>query len=156
MISVFSCAYTDAPADTWSVEGDAGQVVDSQIAWDSEKPITNLVCDGIEFASSSIDVTSMTRLRVDFRTPDLIVSPVKLKVTLVHLGADDLFGKGNDIEQEITFSSTCSMALDAESFVVLDITLAQLTRWMTSGHLSQLVLSGELGVVFVDHQIFHK
>jgi len=156
VISLFSNAYSNATVDTWSAEWDNADVADVQIVGDDTKLYTNLVFAGIEFTSQTVDATAMTRFHMDIWTPDPTAAPAVFKVKLVDFGADGAFGGGDDVEHELTFDATTTPALATGSWVAIDVPLSDFTGLTTTGHLAQLILSGDPNTVYVDNVYLHR
>ena len=156
VISLFSNAYTNATVDTWSADWDDADVEDVQLSGDDVKKYTNLVFAGIEFTSQTVDASAMTHFHMDIWTPDPTADPAVLKVKLVDFGADGAYAGGDDVEHELTFSSSTTPAIATGSWVSLKIPLTAFTGLTTTGHLAQMVISGDPNTVFVDNVYFSK
>ena len=156
VIALFSDAYTNHAVDTWSALWDNADVTDTSIAGNDAKKYANLVFAGIEFGTAPVDATQMTHLRMDLWTPDATAAPAVFKVKLVDFGAGGVFGGGDDVEHELTFTAATTPALATGTWVTLDIPLASFTGLTTRGHLAQLIISGDLRTLYVDNVLFHK
>jgi hypothetical protein len=158
VISLFSNAYTNVAVNTWSADWDAADVADVQIAGNATKRYTSLTFAGIEFTSSPVNASAMTHFRMDIWTPDATAAPAAFKVKLVDFGANGVFGGGDDVEHELTFTATSTPALATGAWVTLDIPLAQFTNLTTRGNLAQMILVGDGGIdtVFVDNVLFRR
>ena len=158
VISLFSNAYTNVPVDTWATGWLYSTAVlqEIQIEGDDVKLYTELNFNGIEFASQTIDATSMTRFHMDIWTPDPTTPPAAFKVLLVDFGANGVFGGGDDVSHEITFTANTNPALATREWIQLDVPLSAFTGLTTKNHLAQLVISGDLKTVFVDNVFFYK
>jgi hypothetical protein len=154
VVSLFSNAYTDVPVDTWSAEWDDADVSDVQIEGNDTKLYSNLVFAGIEFTSQTIDATEMSYFHMDIWTADSTDPPAIFKIKLVDFGADGVWGD-DDVEHEITLTATTDPALESENWVALDIPLSAFTNLTTTGHLAQLIISGDLSTVYIDNIYFH-
>lgn len=155
VISLFSNAYTNVPVDTWSADWDQADVADVQIEGNDTKLYTNLVFAGIEFTSQTIDATAMTNFYMDVWTPDPTALPAIFKIKLVDFGADGVWGGGDDVEFELTFDETTTPALISENWIAFDIPLSDFTGLTTTGHLAQLIISGDPNTVYVDNVLFY-
>ena len=154
VISLFSDAYADVTVDTWSAEWDQADVEDLEVAGDGVKKYTNLVFAGIEFTSQTLDVTAMTRFRMDIWTPDE-ASAAAFHVKLVDFGANGVWdGGGDDSEHEVTIRAAEGLATG--EWVRLDLSLADFTNLAAMEHLAQLIISGDLNTVFVDNIYFRR
>ncbi|KPJ83130.1 MAG: hypothetical protein AMS19_05445, partial [Gemmatimonas sp. SG8_23] len=152
VISLFSNAYTGVPVDAWASFGNA-DVADTQVAGDDVKLYTNLAStfEGIEFVTQTVDATDMNRFRMDIWTPDATDAPAVFRVKLVDFGADGAFGGGDDSEHELIFSATSTPALATGSWVSLDVPLSAFAGLASRANLAQIILSGDLGTVYVDN-----
>lgn len=158
VISLFSNAYTNVNVDTWATGWLYSTAVlqELQIDGDDVKLYTNLNFNGIEFASQTIDATQMTHFHMDIWTPDPTAPPAAFKVLLVDFGADGVFGGGDDVSHELTFTANTNPALATRQWVQLDIPLSAFTGLTTRKHLAQLVISGDPNTVFVDNVYFYR
>jgi hypothetical protein len=158
VISLFSNAYTNVPVDTWATGWLYSTAVlqEIQINGDDVKLYTNLNFNGIEFASQTIDATQMTRFHMDIWTPDPTTPPAAFKVLLVDFGADGVFGGGDDVSHELTFTANTNPGLTTKQWVQIDVPLSAFTGLTTKAHLAQLVISGDLPTVYVDNVYFYK
>lgn len=156
VISLFSNAYTNVPVDTWSAVWDMADVADVQIDGNDTKLYTNLVYAGIEFTSQTIDATAMNYFHMDIWTPDPTASPAVFKIKLVDFGADGAYAGGDDTEHELTFDATTTPALVSNAWIRFDIPLSDFTGLTTTGHLAQMIISGDPNTVYVDNVFFHS
>ncbi|MCF7826216.1 MAG: lamin tail domain-containing protein, partial [Candidatus Marinimicrobia bacterium] len=152
VISLFSNAYTDVTVDTWSTGWDMADVADVMVDGDDVKLYTNLTFAGIETATAMIDASGMTHFHLDIWTPDPTADPAIFKVKLVDWGADAAYGGGDDVEHELTFTAPTLMT---ESWVSLDMPLADFTGLTTRGHIAQLILTGDPNTVYLDNVFFY-
>jgi len=152
VISLFSNAYTNVTVDTWSADWDLADVADALVAGNDVKFYTNLVFAGIEFASQTIDATTMTHFHLDVWVP----SGLAFKVKLVDFGANGVYGGLDDREHELTFNAGSTPPLMTGTWVNLEIPLADFVNLTTRAHLAQLILSGECPIAYVDNVYFHK
>ncbi len=156
VISLFSNAYTNVPVDTWLASWSQANVTDVQIQGNDTKLYTNLVFAGIEFISQTIDATDMTHFCMDIWTPDATALPAVFKIKLVDFGADGAWGGGDDVEHELTFDALTDPALVSEEWLHFNIPMADFTGLTTTGHLAQLIISGDPNTVYVDNVYFHN
>lgn len=155
VISLFSNAYTNVTVDTWSATWDDADVTDVTVSGDDVKKYVNLVFAGIEFTSSTIDASTMTHFSMDIWTPDPTALPAVFKVKLVDFGPDGIWGT-DDTEHELFLDAGTTPAIGTGSWVTLDIPLTDFVNLTTTGHMAQLIISGDLSTVFVDNVLFHK
>ncbi len=152
VISLYSNAYTNRTVDTWSTSWDIADVADVTVGGNATKKYTNLIYAGIEFTSSTVDASAMTHFHVDLWAPSGNVFRVKL----VDFGANGSYGGGDDREHELEFTTSSVPAMQFGTWASLDIPFASFTNLTTRGHLAQLILSGDVGTVYVDNVYFHK
>ncbi|HQU72289.1 MAG TPA: hypothetical protein PLG66_08335, partial [Calditrichia bacterium] len=155
VVSLFSNAYTDVTVDTWSADWDNADVADIQVAGDDTKKYTNLVFAGIEFTSQPVDASAMTHFYMDIWTPDATTAAA-FRIKLVDFGADGAFGGGDDVEHELTLDESTTPAIASETWVGLAIPLADFTGLTTTGHLAQLIISGDLSTLYIDNVHFYN
>ena len=154
VISLFSDAYDDVAVDTWSAEWDVADLEDVQIAGDAAKKYTNLSFAGIEFTSQTIDASEMTHFRMDIWTPDE-TGAAAFRVKLVDFGANGVWdGGGDDSEHEVTI--TMDEGLATEQWVQLDLPLADFSGLAATGHMAQLIISGDPNTAYVDNVYFRR
>ena len=153
VVSLYSDAYTSATIDTWSAVWDQADVSDFVVASDNTKKYTNLNYAGIEFLSLPVDASAMTYFHMDVWTPIPTDAPALFKVKLVDAGADGTLDGNGDVEQELSFDET---VMNTGEWVSIDIPLADFTNLVTTGHLVQMIISGDLGTVFVDNIYFYN
>lgn len=155
VISLFSNAYNNVPVDTWNTgwQFSTAELLEIQVDGDDVKRYRNLNFVGIEFASQTINATSMTHFHLDIWTPDATALPAAFKVLLVDFGANGVFDGGDDSSHELSFTSPL---LQTGQWVGIDVPLSNFTGLVNRAHLAQLVLSGDLPNVYVDNVYFYK
>jgi hypothetical protein len=153
VISLFSDAYDDVTVDTWSAVWDAADVEDAEIQGDAMKLYTNLVFAGIEFTSETIDAREMTHFHMNIWTPSGTNGGEVFKIKLVDFGADGAWSGGDDVEDELTFVAP---PLESKEWVSLDIPLDDFANMTTRGAQAQLIISGDLGTVYVDNIYYYR
>jgi hypothetical protein len=144
--------------DTWATGWLYSTAVlhEIQIQGDDVKLYTNLNFNGIEFASQTIDATSMTHFHLDIWTPNSTTPPAEFKVLLVDFGANGVFGGGDDVSSEVTFTANTNPPLATREWVQLDIPMSAFTGLTTKEHLAQLVISGDLPTLYLDNVFFYN
>ena len=151
VISLFSNAYTDVGVDTWLTGWSSATLSDIQIAGNDVKLYENVDFLGIETTGANlIDASTMTNFHLDIWTPNM----TSFNVKLVDFGADQAFGGGDDSEHQITIANPAQ-----NSWVSLDIPLADFLGLTSTSQIAQIVLSGlptGLGTVYVDNVYFHQ
>ncbi len=151
VISIFSGLYTDITVDTWSADWDRADYTELEVDGDLVKAYTNLVFAGIEFNSAQINAADMTHFHMDV----WVSGGTQLKVKLVDFGEDGVFGGAPDAEHELTFGASSTPPIVPDTWVSLDVPLADFTRLITREHLAQLIVSGQSNTVYVDNIYFH-
>jgi len=154
VLSMFSNAYTNHPGIVWNTfwQYSTAQTEDIEVAGDDIKLYTELNFVGIEFTAPTLNASDMTHFHMDIWTPNPTAGGQTFKVLLVDFGADGVFGGSDDTSHELTFTAP---TLATQEWVSLDIPLADFTGLTATGHLAQLVLSGDLPTVFVDNVYFY-
>ncbi len=152
VISLFSNAYPNVPADTWSATWDQADVADGTIAGNDVKLYTNVVFAGIEFITQQIDASAMTHFHMDIWVP----TGALFKVKLVDFGANGTFGGGDDRSHELSFDALSNPPLATGAWIGLEIPLADFTGLTTRAHLAQLIISGDTRIVYADNIYFHR
>lgn len=155
VISIYSNAYNNEPIDFingfWQFS--TTQSVEIQIQGDDVIRYSQLNFVGIEFQNPTIDVSGMTHFHVDIWTPDPTALPAEFNVLLRDFGPNDTFDEsGDDTQDELTFTSP---TLQTESWISLDIPLADFVGLTGRSNLAQIVFSGDLPNVFVDNVYFY-
>lgn len=153
VVSLFSNAYTNLPVDTWSTTWDQADVSDVQVAGNDTKKYRNLVFSAAEFTGTHlVDASAMTHFHADVWA----AGGTLLKLKLVDFGANGVFGGGDDREHELTFNAGSTPPLVVRGWTSLDIPFSTFVNLTTRGHLAQLILSGDVGTVYVDNVYFHR
>ncbi|MCF8259780.1 MAG: Ig-like domain-containing protein [Melioribacteraceae bacterium] len=158
VISLFSNAYTDVTIDAWATGWEFSTAVleEVQISGDDVLKYTDLNFNGIEFATNTIDATEMKTFHMDIWTPNSTAIPAAFKVMLIDFGADGAFDGGDDVSHEMSFTASTIPGLESEKWVSLEVSLAKFTNLTTKAHLAQIVISGDLPIVYVDNVYFTK
>jgi hypothetical protein len=159
VISIFSNAYTNRPVDTFSPEWDSANVSDLKIAGDNVKVYnipTPLDVAVIEFASQTIDATSMTYIHIDIWAP----KGTFFGLGLVDFGPDGVYNPppdpSDDSEKVIAFVPP---DLKFGEWFPIDIPLTDFT--VSGGldeteHLAQIILRSDSVQLIVDNIFFYR
>ena len=158
VISLFSDAYPNEPLDFingfWEFSTTQSRKV--AVQGDSMIEYSQLNFVGMEFTNPTIDVSQMNRLHVDIWTPNSTAPPAEFKILLRDFGPNGVFDEnGDDTFHELVFTSP---TLQTESWVSLDIPLADFTGLTGRSNMAQIVFStseGDLNTVFVDNVYFY-
>mgnify|MGYP006365506361 CR=1 FL=1 len=153
VISIFSDAYTNVPVEYYNGYWQPWQTTvsnDFSVNGDNVLNYTNFNFVGIEFDGPTVNATAMTHFHTDVWSSDF----TDFKVKLVDLGANGVFGGGDDVEHEITIPSPAK-----GSWVSLDIPLSSFTGLTTRAHIGQLIYVGipsGTNTVYIDNVYFHN
>lgn len=151
VVSIFSGVYTDVTTVTWSTDWDNTSIEEFVIGTDTTQKYFNMVFAGIEF-NPTVDASAMTHFHMDVWTPEEATGKL-FKVKLVDFGANGVYdGGGDDVEHELSFDDN---TMAAESWVGIDVPLASFTNLTTTGHIAQMVLSGDFGTFYIDNIYFY-
>ncbi len=148
VISMFSRAYTNVGVDTWRTGWSNSGYSEVLVDGSPVKRYSDLVFVGIETTGANIiNAAGMTHFHVDIWTPNMTTFRVKL----VDFGANGVWGGGDDVEHELTFTP------ELKTWVSLDIALADFTNLVTKNHIAQLIFSGApTGTVYIDNVYFYN
>ena len=153
VLSLFSNSYPNVAVDTWSTTWDQADVADVRIAGNDAKKYSNLVFAAVEFTGAhTVDATAMTHFHADVWA----AAGTLFRIKLVDFGANGAFGGGDDREHELTFTSASAPPLGVRVWSSLEIPLSSFVNLSTRGHLAQIILSGDVGTVYVDNVYFHN
>ncbi|MBI5216572.1 MAG: hypothetical protein HY960_12545 [Ignavibacteriae bacterium] len=155
VLSLFSDAYSNVPVDSWSTSWDMADVSDVNIIDDHVKKYTNLTFAGIEFATYTIDVSTMNNFHMDVWIPENITAAKNLRVKLVDFGANGIYSGGDDVESEVTINSDVYPLLSGRNWVGIDIRLSEFTALTTKRHLAQLLIAGDFPTLYLDNVYFY-
>lgn len=151
VLSMFSNAYTNVPVDTWRTEWSVATLEDIVVSGDDVKKYSELNFVGIETVGNQIDASEMEFFHTDVWTADA----TEIRIKLVDFGANGAFdGGGDDVEHEITIANP-----QTNSWLSLDIPLADFTGLTTRANISQLIYSGQpagSATLFIDNVYFRK
>jgi hypothetical protein len=154
VVSLFSNAYQDIIVDSWSADWDQANVEDIQIAGDDVKHYTDLIVAGIEIQAPFVDGLELTHLHLDIWTAELTTFPAQFKIELVDYGTD-CYWEIDNVDHELIFDAHSNPPLQSGSWISFDIPLNEFTDLITTRHLAQLILSGDLSTVFLDNVYFY-
>lgn len=153
VLSLFSDAYSDVAMATWRTDWSSATLEDITVAGNAVKKYSALNFVGAE-PTAPIDATSMTHFRTDIWTGDA----TQIRIKLVDFGPNGSFDGGDDSEHEITLNFDNGDFV-RNSWVTLDIPLADFTGLAAREHIAQLIYSaGPAGAatVYVDNVYFHN
>ncbi len=154
VISLFSDAYTDVTVDAFSTGWDAADVEDVDIQGSAAKKYTGASLIGMETGSAQIDASGMTNFRIDVWTADEIDETSVFRIKLVSFGDDGAFG-GDDVEGELSYTTTTTPSLAGGTWITFDIPLSQFTTLTQTANMAQYILSGSLSTIWVDNILFY-
>lgn len=150
VISLFSGAYTNVAVDSWRTDWSDATLEEVALDGDDVKKYSALGFVGIETIATPLDLSDMTHFHTDIWTGDATAFNVKL----VDLGADGVFGGGDDVEHEIAIENPAQ-----QEWVSLDLALSDFTNLTTKGHIGQLIYSAapfKEPTVYVDNVYFYN
>ncbi|MDG2433813.1 hypothetical protein [Flavobacterium sp.] len=150
VISMFSDSYTNVTVDTWRTSWSQANLEDVVISGNNTKKYTALNFVGIETIANPINASAMTHFHTDVWSSDF----TEFRVKLVDLGANGVFGGGDDVEHEVVIPSPAKGV-----WVSLDIPLSSFTGLTTKSHIGQLIYVGApagSNTVYVDNVYFHN
>jgi hypothetical protein len=154
VISLFSNAYTNTTIDTWSAEWDDSDVADLQIAGDDVKKYSFANFAGIDFSNNKFDASEMTHFHIDIWTPDA-VQDKSLTVKMVDFGGSN--AEASSFILTVVHTAVGDVpALATGSWVSIDVPLSAFTGDKTRSDLAQMVLSCNIGTVYIDNVYFYK
>jgi len=155
VISLFSDAYTNRPVDTWDADwGNVCTVADCTIAGDSLKRYDCLNFAGIDFSNNKFDASSMTHFHIDIWTPTDVLDK-SLTIKCVDFGG----GTSEVTNFLLTVTHTANgniPALAQESWISIDLPITAFTGDYTRTDLAQLVLTTNLGTIYIDNLYFYR
>lgn len=159
VISVFSNAYPNHPVDTFSPEWEDATVSNLRIAGDDVKVYnipTALDVAVIEFATQTIDASSMTHIHIDIWQP----RGTFFGMHLFSFGPDGVFSgepapSGDDSQGIVAVQPP---TLKFNQWVGIDIPLSDFTAagLEETAHLAQVVLRSDSIQLIVDNIYFYK
>jgi hypothetical protein len=155
VISLYSNAYTNVPVETWNARYQFSNVDEFFIKVQGDDVIRyrNLNFVGIEFKNPTVNASGMSGFHIDIWTPDVTALPNNFKVLLTDLGANNVFGGGDDKTHEVTITAP---TLASNNWVGIDIPFSAFTGLTTRANIGQMVLSGTLPNVYIDNVYFYK
>ena len=149
VISLYSDAYIDAPADTWLTPWSSASIEDIEIQTNPTKLYTNLDFAAIETVGTNlIDAADMDLFHMDVWSPNFTVFRIKL----VDFGADGQFEGGDDSEHEMVFQN-----LAQEFWWSFELPLSDFTNLTSRNHIAQILISAEPAggaVIYMDNVFF--
>jgi len=152
VISLFSDAYTDISVNTWKTnwsKSDTLTVEDVVIATNNVKKYSGLHYVGIETTASTVDLSSMTHLHIDFWSSDA----TQFRIKLVDFGANGFYDGGDDTEHELSYDSPTQ-----GEWVSYDIPLSDFTGLTNKTSLAQYILSAQpagSATIYIDNFYFY-
>ncbi|GAA4811006.1 hypothetical protein GCM10023330_17750 [Litoribaculum gwangyangense] len=169
VISIFSDAYTNRPVDYfngyWNFSTTQGQD-DININGNKIIKYTALNFVGTEFqGAKTINASQMTHFHIDIFVENTLKPGDFIRIILQDLGADNVFGGGNDRAGSITLTSTSATPLVNGSWISVDVPFSSFPTLTTRSNLAQLVYvtegtnpnaTGSITNIFIDNIYFHN
>ncbi|MGO4911656.1 hypothetical protein [Leeuwenhoekiella sp. W20_SRS_FM14] len=153
VISLFSDTYSDVNMATWRTDWSAATLEDVSIAGNAVKKYSALNFVGAE-PVSQINASTMTHFSTDVWTGDA----TQIRIKLVDFGANGTYQGGDDSEHEIVLNFDNGDFI-RNSWVTLDIPLADFTGLTSQSNIAQLIFSGGPAgetTVYIDNVYFHN
>lgn len=153
VISLFSDAYTDEAMATWRTDWSDATLEDIAVAGNAVKKYSALNFVGAE-PVNQIDASAMTHFSTDIWTGDA----TQIRIKLVDFGANGTYQGGDDSEHEIVLNFD-NGDFTRNTWVTLDIPLADFTGLTSQSNIAQLIYSGGPAgetTVYVDNIYFHN
>lgn len=150
VISLFSDTYTDVPVSTWMTSWSNASYDEVTVDGNPTKKYSALDFVGIETPAPYLDASSMTHFHSDIWT----ANSTQIRIKLVDFGADGVYGGGDDVEHEIAIDN-----FNQGEWLQLDIALSDFANLTTTGHIGQLIYSGNptgAHTIYVDNIYFHN
>lgn len=169
VISIFSDAYINRPVDYfngyWTYSTTQGQD-DININGNNIIKYTNTNFVGTEFqGSKTINASAMTHFHIDIYVEDVIQPGDFIRIQLQDLGADNVFGGGNDKQGSFTLNSSSIPAITNNGWISIDVPFSSFPGLSTRSNLAQIVYVtegtnpnavGNIKNFFVDNIYFHN
>jgi hypothetical protein len=152
--SLFSNAYTNRPVDTFSAVWDDSDVADVQIEGDDVKKYTFTNFAGIDFSNNKFDASAMTHFHMDIWTPNSIADK-SFTIKNVDFGG----GNAEAFNHILTVTQTANGAIPALAtgeWVSIDVPISAFAGNTTRSDLAQMVISTNIGIVFIDNIYFYS
>jgi hypothetical protein len=154
VISLFSNAYTNSTVGTWSADWDDSDVAEVQIAGDDVKKYSFANFAGVDFSNNKFDASEMTHFHMDIWTPDA-VQDKSLTVKMVDFGGGN--AEASSFILTVVHTTVGDIpALATGSWVSIDVPLSAFSGDKTRSDLAQMVLSCNIGNVYIDNVYFYK
>ena len=154
VLSLFSNEYTNETVGTWSASWDDSDVADLQVMGDDIKKYTFTNFAGIDFSDNKLDASAMTHFHMDIWTPDDVISK-SLSIKMVDFGG----GSAEATSHILTVVHTAAgdvPPLATGSWVSIDVPITAFTGDQTRSDLAQIVLSSNLGTLYIDNLYMYK
>lgn len=150
VISLFSNAYTNVPINTWSAEWDDSTQEDVVIAGNATKKILFSNFLGVDFsgAGNHINATDMTHFHMDFWIPNT--------VNLIGRVLIPKFIEFNGTAAEASSLLLTYLPTEKGTWVSVDAPLADFTGNQDKNDLAQLIISSNIGLVYMDNIYLYK
>lgn len=142
VISIFTDVYTNVPVSYYNGYWEPYQTTQSAdftVNGDNVLNYTNFNFVGIEFSSPTVDASVMSHLHVDLYIPNTLPAGANFKVQLLDFGADGAYDGGDDTNYTLTYTAP---TIVSQSWVSLNIPLANFTGLASRSHLGQIIFEG--------------
>lgn len=142
VISIYTEAYPNVPVDYYNgywQPYQTTQSADFTVEGDNVLNYTNFNFVGVQFANPTVNASGMSHLHVDLFIPNALPAGAIFGVRLVDFGVDGAYGGGNDTNFILNFTAP---TLVSQSWVSLNIPLANFTGLASRAHLGQIIFEG--------------
>jgi Secretion system C-terminal sorting domain len=156
VISFFSNSYSNVNIDAWSAVWDDSDIEDVKIAGNDTKKINFGNFLGIDFSSPGkhLNLSGMTRFHMDFFTETSNVIGKVFNTKFVEFG-----GTAGEVSAgELNINDGTNPAVVSGQWISIDVPIS-IGPWsnnITRTDVAQIVISSNLGVVYVDNIYFYK
>lgn len=142
VISIYTDKYPNVPVNYYNgywAPYQTTQSADFTVNGDNVLNYTNFNFVGIEFATPTVNASSMSHMHVNLFIPNTIQAGANFRVGLVDFGANGVYGGGDDSNFTLTFTAP---TLISQSWITLNIPLANFTGLASRSHLGQIIFEG--------------
>lgn len=154
VISLFSNSYTNTTVDNWSADWDNSDITDVQIQGNDTKKIIFTGYLGVDFSGAGhhLNTSSMEYFHVDFWTSNANLVGKVINFNLSQWGG----GPAQVKSLELHLDTGTIPAIVSGSWVSVDVPISRFTNYLTRDDIAQLVITSNLGTVYVDNIYFWR
>lgn len=160
VISIYSDTYTRVPVEFYNGywQYQTTQSADFAVNGNNVLNYNNLNFVGIQFSAPTVNASNMTHLHLDLFVPGTGAFPSgsNIKIKLVDIGPNKVFGGGDDKEQLITYFSPTPL-VSKGVWISIDIPFTSLPILTSKANLAQIIFEGtNITNLFVDNIYFYN